>query len=661
MLKKYLFIFFLLFVIASQAQITPKRPLKDLKNVNDLEEQRLDSTAFGKEQNITLSGKTHFTDYKIISYKKDTTYVDTTLTIRKDYLFNFLHKDNFELLPFHNQGQTFNKLGYDFSDVSLFPKMGASAKHYNYYEVEDVDYYHVATPTTVLFYRTGLEQGQVLDALFTFNTTKRHNVSLAFKGLRSLGKYRNTLSSHGNMRFTYSYATKNNVYTLRSHIVAQDLSNDENGGLTATSIINFENNDSNFTDRGRLEVNFNDATNILRGNRYYLEHDYKIWQRKDSLNNTKNYLKVGHILNYERKHYEYEQNTADTDIFGNTFSNVINDKLAYLTTDNQLFLALKSPVVLGELIFKANYFDYDYGYKSTTIINTQLIPSNLDGNTISMGGEWKTNFKKFNINAETATLLTGDFSGNYIKATAEFKQDSLFTFKGTFLTNSKSPNLNFLLNQSDYVSYNWFLNLKNERTRSLIFELTSEKLLNASVQITQIDNYTYFGDTIATQTQPLPEQFGKTVNYLKVKASKEFKFGKFALNNTILYQNVSQGEVAFRVPELITRNTLYFSDHIFKGDPMFLQTGITFKYFSEYFANSYNPLLAEFTIQNEQKIGGYPVFDFFINAQIQRTRIYLKAEHFNSSFTNTPNYYSAPNYPYRDFVIRFGLVWNFFI
>jgi len=661
MLKKYPFIFFLFFVIASQAQITPKRPLKDLKNVGDLEEQRLDSTAFSKEQNITLSGKTHFTDYKIISYKKDTTYVDTTLTIRKDYLFNFLQKDNFELLPFHNQGQTFNKLGYDFSEVSLFPKMGASAKHYNYYEIEDVDYYHVATPTTILFYRTGLEQGQFLNALFTFNTTKRHNVSLAYKGLRSLGNYRNTLSSHGNMRFTYSYATKNNVYTLRSHIVAQDLSNDENGGLTATSIINFESNDSNFTDRGRLEVNFNDATNILRGNRYYLEHDYKIWQRKDSLNNTKSYLKVGHILNYERKHYEYEQNTADTDIFGNTFSNIINDKLAYLTTDNQLFLALKSPVVLGELIFKANYFDYDYGYKSTTIIDDQLIPSNLDGNTISIGGEWKTNLKKFNINAEAATLLAGDFNGNYIKATAEFKQDSLFTFKGTFLTNSKSPNLNFLLNQSDYVNYNWFPNLKNESTRSLIFELISEKLLNASVQITQIDNYTYFGDTTLTQTQPLPEQFGKTVNYLKIKASKEFKFGKFALNNTILYQNVSQGGAAFRVPELITRNTLYFSDHIFKGDPMFLQTGITFKYFSEYFANSYNPLLAEFTIQNEQKIGGYPVFDFFINAQIQRTRIYLKAEHFNSSFTNTHNYYSAPNYPYRDFVIRFGLVWNFFI
>ncbi|MCF6348082.1 MAG: putative porin [Flavobacteriaceae bacterium] len=648
------------FVIVSQAQITPKKPIKSLRGVDGFQGQMSDSTVFGKKQNIILSGKTHFTDYKIISYQKDTTYIDTTLTIHKDYKFNYLKKDDFELLPFHNQGQTFNQLGYDFSKVSLLPKMGASAKHYNFYEVEDINYYQVATPTTVLFYRGGLEQGQVLDALFTFNTSKRHNGSLSYKGLRSLGKYRNALSSHGNMRFTYSYITKNNAYTLRSHIVAQDLTNNESGGLTSQSIINFESNDGNFTDRGRLETNFNDASNILRANRYYIEHDYKIWQRKDSLNNTKSYLKVGHILNYERKHYDFKQNTANTSVLGNTFSASVDDKLTYITFDNQAFLALKSPIVLGEVKFKANYFDYNYGYQSATFIGNQLIPSNLDGSTISIGGEWKTNFKKFNINAEASTLITGDFNGNFLKTTATFKQDSLFTFKGTFLTNSKSPNLNFLLNQSDYVSYNWFNNLKNERTRSLVFDLTSKKLLNASAQITQIDNYTYFGNS-DTSAQPLPVQADKTINYLKLKVSKEFKLGKFALNNTIMYQKVAQGESAFRVPEFVTRNTFYFSDHLFKRDPLYLQAGITFKYFSEYFANSYNPLLAEFNIQNNQKIGGYPVFDFFINAQIQRTRIYLKAEHFNSSFTNTPNYYTAPNYPYRDFIIRFGLVWNFFI
>jgi hypothetical protein len=84
------------------------------------------------------------------------------------------------------------------------------------------------------------------------------------------------------MRFTYSYKTKNEKYSLRSHMVAQDLINNENGGLSPISIDNFESNNPNFTDRGRLETNFTDASNVLRANRYYIKHDFKIWQRKDS-------------------------------------------------------------------------------------------------------------------------------------------------------------------------------------------------------------------------------------------------------------------------------------------------------------------------------------------------------------------------------------------
>jgi len=658
MRKYWIIIFFLLLVISVHSQVIPKRPIEDVRSSENYQDRQKDSTSFDKEQKISLSGKTKYTDYKIISYKNDSTYIDTTLSMQKDYLFNYLRRDNFELLPFHNQGQTFNQLGYNFSEVSLYPNMGARAKHHNYYEIEDINYFQVATPTSELFYRNGLEQGQVLDATFTFNTSKRHNFSIAYKGLRSLGKYRESLSSHGNMRITYSYLTKNNAYDLKGHIVAQDLTNKENGGLTATSISNFENEDPNFTDRGRLETNFSNASNILRGNRYYIEQGYKIWQGKDSLNNTKSFLKVGHILNYELKHYNYNQNSANS-ILGDAFTSQIEDKLTYTVIDNQAFIALKSPIVLGELKFKANYFDYNYAFKSVTIINEQTIPSSLSGNIVSVGGEWNTNLKSFNINAEASSIVTGNLTGNYLKASAEYKQDSLFIFKGTVLINSKSSNLNFLLNQSDYINYNWFNNLKNERTRSLLFDFTSQKLINASAQITQIDNYTYFSDTTAL-TQPFPTQAEKTINYLKLKVSKEFKVGKFALDNTVMYQKVAQGSSVFRVPELVTRNTFYFSDYFFKGDPIYIQTGVTFKYFTEFYANSYNPLLSEFTLQNEQKIGGYPVFDFFINAQIQRTRIYLKAEHFNSNFT-APNYYSAPNYPYRDFVIRFGLVWNFFI
>ncbi|HBS11923.1 MAG TPA: hypothetical protein DEO36_05170, partial [Flavobacteriaceae bacterium] len=343
--KYFLLIIILFLSLTVKPQINPTRPNR-VNNGFDISQR--DTIKDEGMLDIQLSGKTHYTDYKVISYTNDTTYIDTTLTIRKYYKFNFLRKDNFELLAFHNQGQTFNNLAYDYSEISLFPEMGNRAMHFNYYEIEDINTYKVPTPTSELAYRTGMQQGQFLDALLTFNTSKRHNYSIAYKGLRSLGKYRNTLSSHGNMRFTYSYQTKNDAYNVKIHITAQDLRNDQNGGLPELSIGYFETKDDNFSDRARLETNFTDAKSMLRGNRYYLNHDYKIWQHNDTVNHKKSYLKIGHIFNYERKHYYFTQAAVNT-IFGKAFATTIYDKLNYKTSTNEAFVALKSPLVLGEV------------------------------------------------------------------------------------------------------------------------------------------------------------------------------------------------------------------------------------------------------------------------------------------------------------------------
>jgi len=126
-----------------------------------------------------------------------------------------------------------------------------------------------------------------------------------------------------------------------------------------------------------------------------------------------------------------------------------------------------------------------------------------------------------------------------------------------------------------------------------------------------------------------------------------------------MYQQVDQTNQVLNVPEIVTRNSLYFSTDVFKK-AMFIETGLTFKYFTSYNLDAYHPLLGEFFTQNNEELGDFPVLDFFINAKVKQTRIFLKAEHLNTLWTNQYNFYSAPNYPYRDFVIRFGLVWNFF-
>ncbi len=595
--------------------------------------------------------------YKIISSKRDTTFLDTTLSAKKAYKYNYLRKDDFELLPFANVAHTYNSLAYSFSETNLKPLFVARAKAFNYKDIEDMNYFNVPTPLSELYFKTAFSQGQQLDAFFTTNLSKNFNFSLAYKGVRSLGQYQSNLTSSGNLRFTTNYQSKNGRYNMRAHITAQDMTNEEYGGLDENSLALFINDDPDFEDRGRLDVNFEDAENRLEGVRYYLEHEYKLVNAQDSINYTS--LAIGNILSYETSFYRYKQDTP-FDGFGESYQiSDLRDRVelddfnakGYVRFDND---------ILGTISGFIGYTDYNYGYNSVLILDEGRIGNRLLGNLVSAGASYKKQYRGFELYGEGAINISGDFDGNYLLGTAAFALDEENAVKASIKIHSTAPNFNFLLYQSDYVNYNWQNNLENVKTQELKFELTSKKLLDATVSYTGIDDYTYFGLTQANDSTPTPQQFSGRVDYLKVKAEKEFRYGKFGLANTILYQQAVSGEEVFKVPQLVTRNTLFYEDEWFKK-ALFLQSGITFKYFTEYNMNAYDPVLAEFYVQNQQELGGFPLVDIFFNAKVRQTRIFFSYEHVNSLFTSKNEYFSAPGYPYRDGVIRFGLVWNFFL
>lgn len=604
---------------------------------------------------VLLNGKTKYTDYKIFSFNRDTTYIDTTLTLKKEYQFNFLRKDLFELLPFHNIGQTFNRLGYDFTAKNPYPDIGYSGKQFFYQGVEDIKYYEVPTPTSEIMFRTTLEQGQYLNSFFTLNFSKRLNVSIAYTGLRSLGKYRRSLVSQGFFRSTLSYRSKNEKYRIRAHFASHDLLNEESGGLTDTALTSFLTDDPNFTDRARLDVQLDGTENFFESKRLYFEHDYRLLRSQDSAKTIDfSNLRVGHSVHVESKSYQFEQTAVDTDVFGPTsFTGAVNTIARHNFFKNQFFLDFNSKYILGQFRVHTSLLNFEYGYEGIINQTSNITTRKLRGDAIEIGASWNAKIKNFSLNA-TGNLIPGNgrLGGNFIKGEATYKKDSLFTLKGELLLNSRAPDFNYLLHQSVYDTYNWQNNFDNIQTRTIGGSVNS-KWIDAAVHLSNIDNYTYFG------VDNQPYQSNEAVNYLKVKASREFKFRKFALDNTLMYQNVSSGSSVFRVPEFVTRNTLYYQDYWFKGKPMLVNIGATFKYFTKYNANSYNPLLAEFTLQNTDEIG-FSTVDVFFNAQIRRTRIYFKVDNVLSEFSNR-NYFSAPGYPYRDFVIRFGLVWNWFI
>jgi hypothetical protein len=599
---------------------------------------------------------TKASDYKFISVDNDTTYIDTTLNIKKEYKYNYLKKDYFELLPFSNTGQVFNQLGYDFTDnVTAFSKFGAQAKHIDYAQVNDIYYYNVATPLTELFFKTTMEQGQLAEGFFTVNTTPQFNVSVAFKGLRSLGKYRHIKTNGGKFRSSFNYNTKNSRYFVKAHVAIQNIENQENGGITDLMVTEFENENTEFNDRSRFEVNFEDADNKLSAKRFYINHYYNVFKSQDSMSNYG--LSVGHIANLEDKKYQFNQSTANA-FFGDAFKSSIRDEVRLEQFYNQGYVSLNKEK-LGNITGHVGYTDYNYGYNSVVNLTTGFIPNRLKSGFASFGASYKNEFGKLKLKSDFTSNLSNENKGSLFNASLDYNVNSGVTAKAKVMYNESLPDFNYRLFQSDYKNYNWFNSgLKTQQVQTIAVEIDAKKYVRLNASYVTLDNYTYFGlDAISNSVKPFQEN--TSIEYLKISASKEIKYKKFALDNTIQYQSVTQENDVLNVPELIVRNTLYYSDALFSKN-LFLQTGFVFNYFTAYKMNAYDPLLSEFYVQTENEYGAYPRIDFFVNAKVRNARIYLKAEHFNSSFTGN-NFYSAPNYPYKDFTVRFGVVWDFFL
>src|SRR5690606_10176035 len=282
-----------------------KRPVGNINsNGTVILNDSLNKSQFGESSTLNTTPKAPVDWYKIISINNDTIVMDTTLTIKKEYRSNYLRRDLFGLLPFPNEGQPYNLLDFRLIHFNPYPEMGFKGKHFAYMEIDDIKYYHVPTPMTDLHYKSVMEQGQMLDAFITINTSPKFNFSIAYKGIRSIGKYINSLSSNGNFRFTVSYKSEENRYIGNYHITAQDFENQENGGIV--NIEDFESGEKLYTNRTRLDVYFKDATSLLKGDRFFVDHSYRINREKGENN-----LALSHRFFYENKEYKFTQKTPN--------------------------------------------------------------------------------------------------------------------------------------------------------------------------------------------------------------------------------------------------------------------------------------------------------------------------------------------------------------
>ena len=655
-MKKY-FLLFILFTFIGKLYSQKKPPLMELNNdinLSGLSDSIRNNYGDQKSTRLLKNLDAKIEDYLIINHYGDTIIVDTSLTINKFHKINYLRNDNFELIPFSNTGHTYNNLSYNSTNSQLFPSFGSRAKHYSYMEIEDVNYYDMPTPFTELMYRSVFEQGQLLDALYSVNTNRQFNFTISRKGLRSLGNYQHFLTSTSNFKFSTNYNSKNKRYKLRTHYVSQKLFAEQNGGIRDEDILDFENGTDQFLDRSVFDPYFENADNELSGRRYYIDNSYNLSNQNDSIRT--NSLVIGNTISYEKRYYKFNQSSAN-EYFGDSYNlSLIDDKSRLRSFLFKIGADYKTKKI-GDFGVSLEYNNHKYNFGNLDSLNISGFSNSIKYDGMIFSGSYLKSSDKFKINANFSSSIADNVSGNSLGGSLDYNLNEDINIKGNISLSSHQPNYNFSLFKSNYISYNWENNFKNIENREFNVEFKSNKYFNLRLDYLDIKNYAYFTKNNLNVVKPF--QHLDNINIIKFRVSREFSINKFFFDNQIQYQKVSNGTGVINLPELIARNSIYFSSHLL-DKAVFLQTGFSFSYFSKYYMNSYDPLLSEFYVQNSKKIGGFPLMDFFVNAKIQQTRLYFKLEHFNSSFTGY-NFYSAPNYPYRDFSFRFGLVWNFFL
>ena len=420
-----------------------------------------------------------------------------------------------------------------------------------------------------------------------------------------------------------------------------------------------------YIDRSRLPTIIS-AESSLYSKRFFFDFARSVIYNEEK---DKSKLSIGIQFTHEYKKLEY-QDLFNGNLFGNIFDEInVSDKSRYVAQKTSAYI-LSDLNKYGKLKFDFSNIAVENRFKDYQV-NFSISELFIKKKQSNLKIEWDKEFNFFKLKLDFNKSLRDKFISDYTKFTLSSNSIKNFELKLNALSSKLSPNLNYTLFRSAYLDYNWYNpNLKDQELLSLSTELSYKEIIKILAEYNTINNYTFFREStnsLLGETdnfrKAIPNQIDSEIKYLKIRLFSKIDFGKFSFINTGQYQEKDQEFLldelsTLNVPEWITRNTIMYSNSIFNNS-LYIQTGLTFNYFTKFYADYYNPLLSEFVTQNYKEIGDYPRFDFFFNAKIQQTRVFIKVEHLNSSFTGY-DFYSDIFNPYRDLSVRFGLVWNFF-
>jgi len=572
-------------------------------------------------------------DYRLYNWQNDTVVIDTVLDIPLYHRINFTEKDLYAWIPFQNIGQPLNRL-VGTTAPYWRPKWIPPSKLPDYKDKSGLQFAHMPTPYSRLFYLSGNEQGQMLDSRFHVNIYPNWNFNIGYKGLSSLGYYRHSISEHENWFLNSHFTDTIHRVDLKIYLIKNHLSNEENGGIVDESY--FENPGDLYVDRGKIPVR--------------TESDMSLWHsRSEGLeiqwapvsNHT---WKIGYTFDYLKAYYRYDGGQT---AYGTVIPYPLSfDSIAMRDYTHRFFISI--PVHKWHIQTGVEYWKGIRSYDTTLTYGNLTVPRQVEWKEWSGFARIRYRHEAWHANIESHLGTNGHY---YMDLSTTWHKGPN-TLTGQITAGKRMPEPDFLNRQSRFAHYNWNNAFEDVQTLDAGFRWQG-RYGEWDLQHTSIAHYTYYGP------DSLPRQSPTPVTVTAVSYRYDWQWNKWGVYPEITWQNTGGDTAALDLPVWRVRTTFYYKDWWFTHH-MFLYAGIRAGWFSPYYMPAYVPLTGGFAQQRDKLYGGFYIADLFFNFKVKKFYAFLSWEHFNGLWERKhPRYYSAPYQPYADYTIRLGIIWQF--
>lgn len=504
----------------------------------------------------------------------------------------------------------------------------------------------VAKRYTLIDYHIASKREQHILLNHEQHISERWYAGIDFGAMSSPGDFSRQLNTNRNFRIWNAYEARKGTYRSYFSFTTNRVNNQDNGGITSDSV--FENASS--LDTRTLPIYLRNAESTLKTRNVFVRQELgliNLFSGTDSTQHASRFglndLVLSHSFTYNRRSFLFESADPDSGYFTNFYIDTLQtkDTMFFGQFHNEMLLTFNSGSSAFSYFFgggfsleSAEYINFDLEYdfnRWRSVAHAGFESGNYSGSvkgTFHLKGEFeKTWDVAGNVKAEMVNgklrIDLGGSSGRYSHSMKDYAYNS----------NHFRWNNNFEL-----------------LTRSTAFMNVYLPSLNTGIGfIGFVDKNRVF-----YREDCLPQLYSKRIAYGKVTFFNQLKFGKFRFESRI-EGAWSGNENVVSVPSLSVLPAVYFTDYFFKNALGF-KAGVDVLYQSAYNGYGYMPATGIFYLQNEKKIGNYPMAGLFINLKIKAASLFIRIDHLNAGIGKR-SYYGAYGYPLQGRTLKFGVNW----